>query len=134
MYKRQAITDHDGNRHPMVGALAGECHMTRKVKLGYRLIEAIGDGPVLRNGDKVRGHEFHYSTYAVAKRADSFRKAVSSGPTYNLHDPRGRTTEITPAGIQHRNIWASYIHIHFLSKPGVADRFIQWCQQESQHA
>ncbi|MDA0301420.1 MAG: cobyrinate a,c-diamide synthase, partial [Chloroflexi bacterium] len=61
MYLGRALTDAEGTRHAMAGLLPCEStmHGTR-LTLGYREAESLGT-PLLPAGERVRGHEFHYS-------------------------------------------------------------------------
>ncbi|MEM8857610.1 MAG: cobyrinate a,c-diamide synthase, partial [Chloroflexota bacterium] len=65
MYLTEAISSAAGQKWRMVGVLLGESGMTERVTLGYRLVEAAVDGPILKKGERVRGHEFHYSKWEV---------------------------------------------------------------------
>ena len=47
MYLTESIRDIDGNVWPMTGLLPGQSVMTKQLTLGYRLVEAAGDGPLL---------------------------------------------------------------------------------------
>lgn len=37
--------------------------MAKKLTLGYRLVESAAEGPLLLAGERMRGHEFHYSIW-----------------------------------------------------------------------
>ena len=63
MYLGQSLTDLEGNEHAMAGVIPAVSRMSEKrLTLGYREVEAVADGPLLRKGQRVRGHEFHWST------------------------------------------------------------------------
>ncbi len=50
----------------MAGLVPGETQMqTRLAGLGYRLATTRTDNLLLRAGETVRGHEFHYSNWQV---------------------------------------------------------------------
>jgi cobyrinic acid a,c-diamide synthase len=58
----EALIDLDGVRHPMAGLVPGAVKMTQRLaSLGYRRATALVDTPLLRTGESLRGHEFHYS-------------------------------------------------------------------------
>ena len=62
MYLGRSLSDLDGRRFPMAGAIPVVSSMTgRRLHLGYREVAACADGPLLRAGESVRGHEFHWS-------------------------------------------------------------------------
>ena len=118
MYLGQSLSDLDGNDFPMVGALPVVSSMSnRRLTLGYREVEAREDSPLLRKGQRVRGHEFHWSVLAEQPRPE---QAV-----YRVINQDNR-----PEGFQVGSIWASYIHIHLGSSPGLARRFIDTCVVE----
>jgi cobyrinic acid a,c-diamide synthase len=58
----RALEDADGVTHAMAGLLG---HVTsfakRRMNLGYRQARLLGDAPIGRAGQVVRGHEFHYA-------------------------------------------------------------------------
>ena len=63
MYLTESIRDIDGNVWPMTGLLPGQSVMTKQLTLGYRLVESAAEGPLLLAGERMRGHEFHYSIW-----------------------------------------------------------------------
>jgi cobyrinic acid a,c-diamide synthase len=115
MYLGQSLSDMEGVQHQMVGAIPVVSSMNqRRLHLGYREIEACADGPLLRQGEQVRGHEFHWS---VLEQPPSEEHSV-----YRVLDQGGR-----PEGFRMGSVWASYIHVHLGSKPSLAKRFVQVC-------
>ena len=86
----------------------------RRLHLGYREVAACADGPLLRAGESVRGHEFHWSV--LQDPPDAARAA------YRVLNQDGR-----PEGFRVGSVWASYIHIHLGSRPGLAQRFVAAC-------
>ncbi len=62
MYLTQYIENHSGDKIPMVGAVEGGCFMTSKlVRFGYKTLKAKEDNLLLKKGETVPCHEFHYS-------------------------------------------------------------------------
>ncbi len=120
MYLAESITDPEGQEHPMVGLLPGRSVMADRLTLGYRLAQAIGDSWLLAEGETVRGHEFHYSTWEG--------RPVDLPAAYCLLPPNGQG-EPQPEGARLGNLWASYVHLHFWSKPELAVRFVTACRQ-----
>ena len=86
----------------------------RQLHLGYREVESCTDSPLLRKGQRVRGHEFHWS---VLEQPADPEQAV-----YRVVDQDNR-----PEGFQAGSVWASYIHIHLGSDPTLAKRFVETC-------
>jgi cobyrinic acid a,c-diamide synthase len=120
MYLTESIRSVDGNVWPMAGLLPGTSVMTSKLSLGYRLAEAAGDGPLLAAGERVRGHEFHYSIWE--------NRPASLPPAFILHPPHEGAGPRQLEGGRLGNLWASYIHIHFLHAPWMATRFVAACR------
>jgi cobyrinic acid a,c-diamide synthase len=117
MYLTEALVDQQGRRWPMVGLLPGQSVMTERLTLGYRTVRVRHDGPLLAQGTSVRGHEFHYSRWEG--RPDQLP------PAYTILAPGD--TEGPPEGAQLGNLIASYVHLHWLARPEIAQRFIQSC-------
>ena len=115
MYLGQSLTGFDGVAHPMAGLLPAASAMSQsRLSLGYREVEARADGPLLAAGQRVRGHEFHWSTLERAPDdAESVYRVVNQG---------GR-----PDGFRAGSVWATYVHVHLGSKPGLAARFVETC-------
>ena len=115
MYLGESLTDFDGEAHPMVGLIPARSSMSKgRLTLGYREVEALADGALLAKGERVRGHEFHWS---VAGSPSSEKQAA-----YSVRSQDGRIE-----GFRAGNLTASYIHIHLGSKPEMARRFVGEC-------
>jgi len=119
MYLGRSIRDLEGNEYPMAGAIPLSSQIdSPRLSLGYRTVQALGDGPLLRRGETVRGHEFHWSV---------LEKDANASKAYCIID-KGKRHE----GFHSMNLLASYIHLHMGSLPSMASRFIDNCQQFSQ--
>ncbi|MFP4439180.1 MAG: cobyrinate a,c-diamide synthase [Chloroflexaceae bacterium] len=116
MYLTEAIRDAEGHSFPMVGVLPGASHMTGRLTLGYRTVRALHDTWLWRAGETLRGHEFHYSICPD----------LPAGllPVYELL-PDAMRVEARSEGAQVGNVIASYVHLHFLAYPDLAQRFVQ---------
>lgn len=121
MYLTSAIADTRGNEFPMVGLLPGRSVMTGRLTLGYRLAQAADDSWLLQQGETVRGHEFHYSVWEG--------RPAELQPAFILTPPRGGA-EARPEGAHVGNLWASYVHLHFAGKDGLAERLVAACRRE----
>jgi len=116
MYLGRNIRDLQGNEYPMAGAIPVSSQIdSPRLSLGYRTVQALGDGPILRQGEKARGHEFHWSVL------DSSADAANA---YRILDKEGRQE-----GFQKRKLLASYIHLHLGSLPSMASRFVENCRR-----
>jgi cobyrinic acid a,c-diamide synthase len=92
----------------LVGLIPAVATMSQKLTLGYRELEALAVSPLAVAGQRLRGHEFHYST--VASR-------VPLTPAYRL--PDGRTE-----GVLMEQVLASYVHVHLGSDPRLAEHLV----------
>ena len=119
MYLGRSLTGFDGVAHPMAELLPAVSSMSQsRLSLGYREVEARADGPLLTSGQQVRGHEFHWSTLEQPPdEGESVYRVVNQG---------GR-----PDGFRAGNVWATYVHLHLGSSPGLAPRFIETCATHS---
>jgi cobyrinic acid a,c-diamide synthase len=115
MYMGESIKDLEGQEYPMVGAIPVRSNIkSTGLNLGYRTVKALGDGPLLKKGETVRGHEFHWSVLATG-----IEKA-------NAYEIEGRQkTE----GFLSGNMLCSYIHLHMAARPAMIDRFISLCSR-----
>ena len=115
MYLGKSLSDLEGVTHAMIGVIPAESAMSRsRLTLGYREVESCVDSPVLPKGQRVRGHEFHWSTLAKQPEANE--------SVYKVVDQDNRLD-----GFRTGNVWASYVHIHLGSRPGLASRFVETC-------
>ncbi|PSB46029.1 cobyrinate a,c-diamide synthase, partial [Cyanosarcina cf. burmensis CCALA 770] len=113
MYLCDKIIDFDGNSWTMVGAIPTAATMGSRLTLGYRHCVALQDSPLLQTNDTVWGHEFH--------------RSASELPIQPLFQTQGFSTSPTPEGWRLPNLHASYIHLHFGTRPDIPARFLQHC-------
>ncbi len=95
--------------HRMCGVIPASARMTGRLTLGYREATAVTGTPWIEAGERVRGHEFHYS-------------AVDAGPSpaWTL-SARGRDRD---EGFCVGATQASYLHVHWAAHPRLAARFV----------
>jgi cobyrinic acid a,c-diamide synthase len=118
MYLCKEIQDIDGNVHPMIGCFPFTTRMFSKLKsLGYREVTLETDTLLGPAGQKIRGHEFHYSDL------NSSRGAVEK--IYKVATRFG--VEKTREGYRVGRCLGSYIHLHFGSCPSAAQFFVKAC-------
>lgn len=109
----------DGTRRTeMVGVLPATARMHgRPTALSYVTLEAETDTLLLRAGESVRGHEFHWSTIDVRGPVALAYRAVDGEGIADGRD-----------GIAAPGFLAGYTHVHFASKPEMAQRFVDACR------
>jgi cobyrinic acid a,c-diamide synthase len=100
--------DLDG--HEMCGAIAARASMTRRLTLGYRDAVAATATPWIGAGERVRGHEFHYSHVEPMDGACAAWTLSARGSQ--------RSEGIVAGALQ-----ASYLHVHWAAHPEIARRF-----------
>ncbi|GAC1554538.1 MAG: cobyrinate a,c-diamide synthase [Herpetosiphon sp.] len=118
MFLTEALVDQAGERWPMVGLIPGSSVMTERVELGYRSIRSVAEGPLLPADTMLRGHEFHYSRWHP--------HPADLPPAYMVLTPH--SSDGYPEGYQAGNLVASYIHLHWLSRPTMAEHFVARCR------
>jgi cobyrinic acid a,c-diamide synthase len=85
----------------------------RLVNFGYTEVSFTSDCLMGSAGSKARGHSFHCS------------RIVDAGLIERVYRARNSMSGCEePEGLRVRNVLASYIHLHFLSSPGMADAFV----------
>jgi len=95
------------------------CRGGLRPHLGYREILLKEDCILGKEGDKLRGHEFHYS--------EIISKPLSLPTSYSVKNGLGR--DIGDEGYRIKNTLASYIHIHFGSNPHITRNFINFLKE-----
>jgi cobyrinic acid a,c-diamide synthase len=115
MYLAQGIVTKEDASFPMAGVLPITVQMTdRLVNFGYTEVSFTSDCLIGPAGAKARGHSFHCSRIADV------------GPVEYAYQARNSMTgREEPDGLRVKNVLASYIHLHFLSNPGMADAFVR---------
>ncbi len=117
MYLTEEIVDAHAERatHAMVGVLPGRSVMTGRLTLGYRTARSVSDSWLWRAGETIRGHEFHYSLWE--------NRPSDLSPAYELL-PSASQKETRWDGACIGNLFASYVHLHFLARPELATRIV----------
>jgi cobyrinic acid a,c-diamide synthase len=101
--------DLDG--HEMCGAIPARASMTRRLALGYREAVAATATPWIDAGERVRGHEFHYSRVQPLDAGARVAWTLSARGTQR------------PEGLVTGALQASYLHVHWAAHPQLALRF-----------
>ncbi|PTX64576.1 cobyrinic acid a,c-diamide synthase [Melghirimyces profundicolus] len=112
MFLCRSLTDRQHRRYAMAGVIPADIEMTpRAAALGYREVRAEKETLLLAKGETARGHEFHYSR--VSGKPDwspAWRTEGSCGHGYE--------------GYAEGALLAAYTHLHFLSRPEMARRWV----------
>jgi cobyrinic acid a,c-diamide synthase len=119
MVLTQGVIDGNGRCWPMAGLVPGVARMTEKLAaLGYRHAVALRSNLLADGGEVLRGHEFRYSRWVCDEPISGHEVAWQV---------RGTRAE-APAdagGFVSGNLLASYLHIHFAQRAGIASRFVE---------
>jgi cobyrinic acid a,c-diamide synthase len=118
MYLCDRIVDFNDRAYPMVGIFPTTAVMGKRLTLGYRQLTAIRDSLLFNVGDRVWGHEFHRSTLTE----------LPAQPLYTL-DGYESNLIFEPEGWNLCQVQAAYTHLHFGSRPYLADRFLNCCRR-----
>ena len=117
MYAGRSLRDPSGKRFEMSGIFPWTATMhDKRQSLGYREAAARPGCPFLKRGEKIRGHEYHYSALSpvAGKVSQAFVKGGGSA-----NDGRGYV---------YKNTLATYVHLHFASNPDFARGFVEACK------
>ena len=98
---------------PMCGVLPVTARMTARLTLGYRDAVATSDSALAPAGLAVCGHEFHRTAVFVDG-------AVSPGGFASPAWTMGAGSE----GFARSGVHASYLHLHWAGRPGIAARVV----------
>ncbi|MCG7383961.1 cobyrinate a,c-diamide synthase [Paenibacillus sp. ACRRY] len=117
MVLAETLTNREGLTYNMAGIIpAGVQMQAKRAALGYREARAVEDSFLLKKGEVIRGHEFHYSTMTYQEEGDV-------PYAYETKGLRGMKQE----GYARGNVVAGYTHVHLGSHPGAAVRWVQHC-------
>jgi cobyrinic acid a,c-diamide synthase len=121
MYLSQGIETRDGEKFPLVGLLPVWTRMLERLKtLGYVEVRLDREGLWGPPGTTLRGHEFHYSELIrEPASSDGWQRA------YRLK--RRRTDRDDREGFQRDRVLASYVHLHWASRPAATAALIRYC-------
>jgi cobyrinic acid a,c-diamide synthase len=119
MVLTQGLIDCEGRRWPMAGLIPGVARMTDKLAaLGYRHAAALHPNLLTDGGDELRGHEFRYSTW------DCDEPIADDDIAWQVRGARAEAPADS-GGFVSGNLLASYVHIHFAQRAGIARRFVE---------
>jgi cobyrinic acid a,c-diamide synthase len=122
MYLGRSLRTLDGKRLPLAGVLPIDTAMLGSLKsLGYVEATTPGDSIWGGAGRTIRGHEFHYSEITADDSA-----AEGWRPAYSVR--RRRTDGPAAEGFQKGRVLASYVHLHWASRPEAAAAFVHGCK------
>ena len=116
MYLSEAIVDFEGKKWSMVGVIPNEAIMSKKLTLGYRKATSLINSKFLTKDSILYGHEFHRAVNYQASRS----------PIIKLKDYY-TNSQLLPQGWQIKNVYCSYLHLHFGNLIPTVNNFLQAC-------
>ncbi len=123
LYLKEELEGADGAVYPMTGFLKGRGCRTKSLgRFGYLNLEAKRDLQFLKQGESIRGHEFHY--WDCTENGDCCQAVKPDGQRrWDCMEEKGR-------------VFAGFPHISFDSHPDFAARFVKCCRErrEDQNA
>ncbi|MGQ9818582.1 MAG: cobyrinate a,c-diamide synthase [Candidatus Kapaibacteriales bacterium] len=104
--------------YPMAGILPIGVSLSKKpVGHGYVEAEVDYENPFFEVGEKIKGHEFHYSFVStIRENIPTALKLIKGVGVSNSRD-----------GFVLKNVFASYMHIHSLGCANWAKKFAEFC-------
>jgi cobyrinic acid a,c-diamide synthase len=122
MYLGRCLRTAADRTHEMAGVLPVDTQMLPRLsRLGYVEVALLGDGLWGPAGWQCRGHEFHYSQIT----ADQSRSAGWQ-PAYALS--RRNAVPGRLEGFARGGVLASYVHLHWASRPESVQFFLNRCK------
>lgn len=113
MYLHNTMEDKDGVSYPMAGVVDGAAlKKNRLVRFGYATLCAQTDSFVLKKGEKIKAHEFHYWD------------STSNGNAFVAQKPNGKIWECMHC---YKNVVCGYPHIFYYSNIEYAQGFADKC-------
>jgi cobyrinic acid a,c-diamide synthase len=118
MYLCEELWDKHGTPYSMAGCFPFSTRMFGRLKaLGYREVTLTRNTIIGSSGQRMRGHEFHYS------ELDDQSAGVDT--VYKLSDRNG--VQKPPDGYFVHRTLGSYNHLHFGSQPAIGGHFVGSC-------
>ncbi|WP_459129780.1 cobyrinate a,c-diamide synthase [Guggenheimella bovis] len=110
LYLSKELYSSEGESYPMVGLHGGIAKPSSSLfPFGYVTVEASEDNILMKRGEMVKGHEFHYW------------KIEETEGDLVLHKEGKKSREV---GVARDNLFMSFIHVSFLSNPAIAKNFV----------
>lgn len=114
LYLQETMEDMEGRKYPMAGVIKGQAYRTQKLgRFGYITLTTEESFQLLKKGENIKGHEFHYFD------------TTENGTDYHAGKPVGkRTWNCIHGGENHA---AGFPHLYYYSNPKFAFRFLKSC-------
>lgn len=116
LYLQQSMEDMEGNIWPSAGVFSGKAYRTKRLgRFGYITLTANQEGQLLKPGDSIKAHEYHYF------------ECTDNGRDYHARKPFGsREWDCIQGGAQYA---AGFPHLYYYSNPRFIMEFLQQCRR-----
>ena len=115
-----------GKKYPLAGVLPFEIGYQRNpVGYGYLSLKSRCQSRWFDEGALVKAHEFHYSKPLRASVTKPSLSTTTSTDRYQFNVIRGYGIDGKQDGILHKNIFASFAHLHAVVNPQWARGFVE---------
>ena len=116
LYLQKSLEDPQGEAYPMCGALPGAGVRTDRLRrFGYAWLEAEADSLLMRKGERVPVHEFHY--WDCTQNGADLRAVKPGGSQWRC-------------GWASQTLYAAFPHLHFDGALPLAERFVRACERK----
>jgi len=117
MYLGEALVL-DRETYPMAGIFPLRFSLEKKPQAhGYTMVKVDGVNPFYKKGTLIRGHEFHYSCVITPVKKKNLQFAFRMKRGEGIMDGKD--------GICHKNVLATYTHLHALGCPEWSEGMIR---------
>jgi cobyrinic acid a,c-diamide synthase len=114
MYLHRTMENMKGQQYPMVGMIDGEVYKTNRLnRFGYLELSTDYEQMLLKKGETIRGHEYHYF------------ESTSLGDSLKAQKPNRAITWNCIHGNEHMIV--GFPHLYYYSNPEVPHRFLLKC-------
>ena len=111
LYLQGAVRDRSGHEWPMAGVFPGEGFPTDRLqRFGYLTVNAQNDSLLLREGERIPAHEFHYWDCS------------DCGEDLTAEKRDGRSWRF---GYASEALYAAFPHLHWGGRIAMAERFTE---------
>ena len=120
MYLHNKLEGNDGVKYSMASVIDGEAFKTGKlVRFGYINMKAEKDNMLVKQGETIRAHEFHY--WDSTCTGESFL-ATKPGRNISYRCINGSDT-----------LYAGFPHLYFYGNIKMAERFVTCCEKAGKY-
>ncbi|MCR4656278.1 MAG: hypothetical protein K5770_08640 [Lachnospiraceae bacterium] len=124
MYLHSGIYDVSGEYYEMTGFIDGSVYYTGALRrFGYVWLSSDKDSMLLKKGERVPAHEFHY-----------YESTAPGGDFYSIKAGSGAGAEKkTPMGYTNGVLYAGFPHLELSGELPLAGRFVERAEEYSEN-